>query len=98
MSPQLMAAFERALWTAIPAAAMAALAVYATTEDWKPVIVAGLTAFFTPFVTRGAGEGSFDTLRNARGDVTDADVGSDIPGLDAAPALRVPRPPVAPRG
>lgn len=74
LSPQLEVALQRALLTALPAALLAALGVYATSDDIKPMVIAFLTTFLTVMTGRGLAEGVYDQRRQTQGAVHDSDV------------------------
>jgi hypothetical protein len=76
MSEQMKAAIIRALITGLIAAATTALTTWSVTDDTKTIIIAAATAFLGPFITRGLGEGAYDTKRNLEGDVQPSDVGA----------------------
>jgi hypothetical protein len=85
LTPQMSAALILAAWTAVPSAILVALATWSQTDSLKLIIIAGVTALVTPFATRGAGEGAFDSHREAVGDVEASDVGAHSPPLPREP-------------
>jgi hypothetical protein len=91
MSEQMRAALLRAALTAIPTAVLAAVGVWATSDSFKAVAVAFITALVTPFVTRGVGEGSYDAGRADMGDVRASDV-TPLPPVRVARGGGVDRP------
>lgn len=74
MTPQLRAALVRSLYIAIPSGLLAALTTWQTTDNLKAIIIAGATAFLTPFVIRFGGEGLYDSSRAQKGQVKVGDV------------------------
>lgn len=52
----------------------AAISVYATTDELKPVVIAFASAFLGSAAVRGLAEGKYDENRQKNGDVKAADV------------------------
>lgn len=82
MTNQLSAAFLRAFLTASLSAISTGLATYQTGADNTTILVTAITAFVTPFITRGGLEGLYDTNRDKNGQVNNADVGAKARGGD----------------
>lgn len=73
-TPGRTAALRGAYW-AVGSGLLTALGTWASTDDPKPIIIAGATAALVALGFRGAVEGSFDGDRAAKGDVRAGDVG-----------------------
>jgi hypothetical protein len=73
-------ALFRALIVGIVAGATAAIGVYASTDSYKPVVVAFVTAFLGSAAVRGLVEGSIDSGRQRAGEVVAADVQAGTAG------------------
>lgn len=78
MTPQLRAAFGRALYQAVILGLTTALTVWATTDEVKTIIIAAGTAFLGPLALRGVVEGAIDSQRAAAGDIKPADVAYNV--------------------
>jgi hypothetical protein len=76
MGEQYKSALIRALIIAVLSGVATALTTWATTDELKPIIIAGGTAFLTPLIARFGGEGTYDTRRQRLGDVRPGDVGA----------------------
>jgi hypothetical protein len=81
MSAQYKSALLRGVILGLLTGASTALTTFATTSDFKTILVAGGTAFLAPLIVRAAGEGSFDNNRASKGDVRSG----DVQALTAAP-------------
>ena len=75
MSPQLQAALVRALFSAVVAGALAAVAAYSQTQSFNAAIWAFVAAALGALGIRGAAEGVYDGHRAAKGLVHPSDVG-----------------------
>jgi hypothetical protein len=78
-------AFFRALATAAISAIAAAVATYQAGGGNSAIMAAGITAFVAPLITRGAGEGLYDSNRRKTNDVKPSDVGFVAAGQDGKP-------------
>lgn len=75
----LSTAILRSVYLAIGSGLLTALGVWATTDEWKPVVIAGGIAALTALGFRGGAEGVFDANRAARLDQKPSDVGFKPP-------------------
>ncbi|MBA2364184.1 MAG: hypothetical protein H0V86_11715 [Chloroflexia bacterium] len=86
MTEQLSSAFVRALLTSLVSAGTTGIATWQTGADRAIILATTITAFLTPFVTRGGLEGFYDSNRHKNGQVRSGDVGYAIAGGKGTPA------------
>lgn len=68
-------ALLRGIYLAIGSGVLTALLVWATTDEWKPVIIAGGVSALTALGFRAGGEGIYDARRAAAVNQKSSDVG-----------------------
>ncbi len=81
MTEQLSSAFVRALLTSLVSAGTTGIATRQAGADRAIILATTITAFLTPFVTRGGLEGFYDSNRQKNGDVRSGDVGYQPAGV-----------------
>jgi hypothetical protein len=79
------AAILRGLYVALGTGISTALLVWATTDDWKPVIIAGATSALAALGFRGGFEGVYDSNRASTGNMNAGDVAMASPKVEVVP-------------
>jgi hypothetical protein len=83
------AAILRGLYVALGTGISTALLVWATTDDWKPVIIAGATSALAALGFRGGLEGVYDANRASTGNINAGDVPVASPKVEVVPTESV---------
>jgi hypothetical protein len=79
------AAIMRGVYVALGTGISTALLVWATTDDWKPVIIAGATSALAALGFRGGFEGVYDSNRASTGNMNEGDVAMASPKVEVVP-------------
>jgi hypothetical protein len=85
MGSVLQSAIIRGLYLAIGTGLSTALLVWATTDELKPILIAGITSGLAVLGFRGGAEGFYDRNRAIEGNMNAGDVAMASPKVEVVP-------------